>query len=235
MGRWPAFFEPLGELAGGGGLTGALQAGHEDDGGRLRGEVLKRAVSLPRMVDELVVDDFDDLLGGREGGGDLRAEGLGADVLDEVVDDVRLTSDSRRARRISRRASLMFSSVMVPWPRRVLKERWSLSERFSNMAFKFSSGYQFKGPKVRCKGKGWGAFVASNAKVTGGAVEGCWSDDNGGRAVGGGGRENLGMKVAPGMASADGAGVCDVSAGGEGAAAASCEAYAGPGAVCGVC
>jgi hypothetical protein len=28
----------------------------------------------------------------------------------------------------------MFSSEMVPWPRRVLKERWSLSLRFSNMA-----------------------------------------------------------------------------------------------------
>src|SRR6202042_3358880 len=47
---------------------------------------------------------------------------------------VRLTSDSRSATRISRRASLMFSSVRVPWPRRVLKERCSFSERFSNMA-----------------------------------------------------------------------------------------------------
>src|ERR1700727_3391360 len=45
----------------------------------------------------------------------------------------RLTSDSRRARRISRRASEMFSSVMEPWPRRFLKDRWSLSLRFSNM------------------------------------------------------------------------------------------------------
>ena len=27
----------------------------------------------------------------------------------------------------------MFSSVRVPWPRRVLKERWSLSLRFSNI------------------------------------------------------------------------------------------------------
>jgi hypothetical protein len=46
----------------------------------------------------------------------------------------RLTSDSRRATRISRRASLMLSSVRVPWPRRDLKERWSFSERASNMA-----------------------------------------------------------------------------------------------------
>ena len=30
----------------------------------------------------------------------------------------------------------MFSSEMVPWPRRVLKERWSLSLRFSNMVLR---------------------------------------------------------------------------------------------------
>ena len=33
------------------------------------------------------MDDFYDLLGGRERGGDFFAEGAGADVLDEVVDD----------------------------------------------------------------------------------------------------------------------------------------------------
>ena len=46
----------------------------------------------------------------------------------------RLTSASRSAVRMERRASLMFSSVRVPWPRRSLKARWSLSLRFSNMA-----------------------------------------------------------------------------------------------------
>ena len=45
------------------------------------------ATSLPRRADELVVDDLDDLLGGAEGGGDLGAHGLDADVLDEGVDD----------------------------------------------------------------------------------------------------------------------------------------------------
>ena len=34
------------------------------------------------------MDDFDDLFGGREGGGDLGAEGAGADVLDDLGDDV---------------------------------------------------------------------------------------------------------------------------------------------------
>ena len=52
------------------------------------GANLKRAVSWPRTVHELVADDFDDLLGGVEGGGDLGAEGLGADVLDDFAGDV---------------------------------------------------------------------------------------------------------------------------------------------------
>ena len=38
-------------------------------------------------VDEFVVDNFDDLLGGGERGGDLFAHGAGADVFDELVDD----------------------------------------------------------------------------------------------------------------------------------------------------
>jgi hypothetical protein len=80
------FFEPLGELAAGGGFTGALEAGHEDDGGRLGG-FLEAGGVFAEDVDEFVVDDFDDLLGGREGGGDLFAEGADADVLDELVDD----------------------------------------------------------------------------------------------------------------------------------------------------
>ena len=49
---------------------------------------LKRAVSLPSSVDQLVADDLDDLLGGRERGKHFSADGFGADVLDEVVDDV---------------------------------------------------------------------------------------------------------------------------------------------------
>ena len=76
----------MGELAGGGGFAGALQAGHEDDAGRLGG-FLEAGGVFAEDVDELVVDDLDDLLGGREGGGDLFAEGAGADVLDELVDD----------------------------------------------------------------------------------------------------------------------------------------------------
>ena len=82
-----AFFEPLGELAGGGGFAGALEAGHEDDGGRLGRELEARGVVAER-VHELVADDFDDLLGGVQRGRDFGAEGLGADVLDDFAGDV---------------------------------------------------------------------------------------------------------------------------------------------------
>ena len=82
-----ALFEPLGELGGGGRLSASLQPGHEDDTGRLRGG-LELGNVLAEEGDELVVDDFDDLLGRAEGGGDLGAERLDADVGDEIVDDV---------------------------------------------------------------------------------------------------------------------------------------------------
>ena len=64
-----------------------MQAGHEDDAGGLGGGFEAGGVAA-EDVDELVVDDLDDLLGGAEGGGDLLAEGADADVLDEVGDDV---------------------------------------------------------------------------------------------------------------------------------------------------
>ena len=88
-GAMAAFFEPGGEFAGGGGFAGALEAGHEDDGGRLGGEFEAGRV-FAEEGDELVADDLDDLLGGREGGEDLCADGFLADVLDEVADDVEI-------------------------------------------------------------------------------------------------------------------------------------------------
>ena len=81
------FFEPDGELAAGGGFAAALEAGHEDDRGRAGGELEARGV-FAEEVDELVANDFDDLLGGREGGEDFLADGLDADLLDEVFGDV---------------------------------------------------------------------------------------------------------------------------------------------------
>ena len=49
---------------------------------------LKRAVSRPRRAIELVANDFDHLLGGRERGEDFSADGLLANVLKEVGDDL---------------------------------------------------------------------------------------------------------------------------------------------------
>ena len=85
-GAMTGLLEPCGELGGGGGFAAALQAGHEHDAGRLRAGAETRRV-LAEEGDELVVDDLDDLFGGREGGGDLGAEGAEADVLDQVGDD----------------------------------------------------------------------------------------------------------------------------------------------------
>ena len=82
-----ALLEPRGELAAGGGFAGALQPRHEDDARRLGGELEAGGVGA-EGGDELVADDFDDLLGGREGGGDFGAEGLGANFFDEVAGDV---------------------------------------------------------------------------------------------------------------------------------------------------
>ena len=79
-----ALFEPCGKLAGCGGFARALQAGHENDRGRLRGEFEAGRV-FAEEGDELVAHDFDDLLGGRERGEDFGADGLDADVLDEVA------------------------------------------------------------------------------------------------------------------------------------------------------
>ena len=79
-------FEPLRELGGCGGLTGTLQSGHQDDGRRLGGGAELGDV-FAEDGDELVVDDFRDLLAGRQGSGDLGADGLDADVLDEGFDD----------------------------------------------------------------------------------------------------------------------------------------------------
>jgi hypothetical protein len=68
-------------------FTGALQSGHEDDRGRLGGELEARGVGA-EGGDELVADDLDDLLGWRQGCSDCCSEGLGADLLDEIAGDL---------------------------------------------------------------------------------------------------------------------------------------------------
>ena len=86
-GAMAALFEPGGQLAAGGGFAGALQAGHENDGGRLRGEFEAGRV-FAEQCDQLVADDLDDLLGGRKRGEHFGSDGFDADVLDQVAGDV---------------------------------------------------------------------------------------------------------------------------------------------------
>ncbi len=83
-GPMAALLEPGGELAAGGGFAGALQAGHENDRGRLRGEFEAGRV-FAEQCDQLVADDLDDLLGGRKRGEHLGSDGLDANVLDQVA------------------------------------------------------------------------------------------------------------------------------------------------------
>ena len=77
--------EVQGELGGGGGLAGAMESAEHDDGGRAL-EVEWRGV-FAEECDELVVDDFDDLLSGCDALHDRLAEALGADIGDEFLDD----------------------------------------------------------------------------------------------------------------------------------------------------
>ena len=76
----------LGQLGRGRGLAGALQAGHQDDRRRLRGEVeLGDAIAHGRC--ELAADDADQRLARRQRAHDLGAERALLHPGDEVADD----------------------------------------------------------------------------------------------------------------------------------------------------
>ena len=87
------FFQPLGELAGRGGFTRALQAGQQNDHGRLRAQV-QRPDARAHQRDQLIVDEFDQHLAGRQALVELLADHLAADGVDEALDhrqrDIRL-------------------------------------------------------------------------------------------------------------------------------------------------
>ena len=77
--------EPARELAGGGGLTRALQADDHEDAGRLVGEAQARFVAAQNL-DQLFLNDLDHLLRRRKGAEHFLAHGLDLDVLDELLD-----------------------------------------------------------------------------------------------------------------------------------------------------
>ena len=85
MGLWPWRLEPLGELAGEGGLAGALEAGEHDDGGAGLGQA-DAAGFAAEDLNEFLVDDLHDLLAGVQRPGDLGAEGALADLAGEFAD-----------------------------------------------------------------------------------------------------------------------------------------------------
>ncbi len=77
--------EPAGQLGRAGGLTGALQAGHHDDGRRL-GRVCDLDGLATEAGGELLVDDLDDLLSRIEGLMHLFADCTLANTIPEVLD-----------------------------------------------------------------------------------------------------------------------------------------------------
>lgn len=70
-------------------MPGALQAAHHDDGGRL-GRHLQFRIFGAHELDQLVVDDFDDLLRGIERGEDLLPHRLFRNVGDKLLGDLEI-------------------------------------------------------------------------------------------------------------------------------------------------
>lgn len=86
-GAFALFFEPVGELGGGGGFAGAVEADHEDALGGL--QVQGRGAAAEDF-DEFVVEDFDDLLAWGDGAEDFLAHGFGFDGFEEVFGDLEI-------------------------------------------------------------------------------------------------------------------------------------------------
>ena len=84
-----ALFQPRGQLAGSRRLAGALQASHQNDCGRLRCKLEASRIRAQHR-DQFVANNLDDLLGWRKRGQHFLADGLGANVLDQVFDDVQV-------------------------------------------------------------------------------------------------------------------------------------------------
>ena len=73
----------VGQLGGVGGFTGALQAAHHDDGRRVGGH-FQPLLAAAHQAGQLLVDDFDDHLGGGEALHHLAAHGAVGDFLGEL-------------------------------------------------------------------------------------------------------------------------------------------------------
>ncbi len=91
-------------------FAGALQAGHQDDRWRLRGELEARGV-LAEDGDQLVANNLDDLLGRRKRGHHFLADGLVANVVDQLLDDFKVDVgfEQRKADFAERLGDIFFS------------------------------------------------------------------------------------------------------------------------------
>ena len=78
--------KPVGQLAGGRGFAGTLQAGHEHHSRRLRSK-LQAGRLLAEYGDKFVADNFDDLVAGGERGHYFLADGFRLDLIDQLLDD----------------------------------------------------------------------------------------------------------------------------------------------------
>ncbi len=87
MGRWPPFLSHAASLPAVVVLPEPCKPAIRITEGRLRGEFEAGRV-FAQQRDQLVADDLDDLLGGRERGEDFGADGFDANLLDQVADDV---------------------------------------------------------------------------------------------------------------------------------------------------
>ena len=180
MGRWPPFFSHWASLPEVVVLPEPCRPAMRITVGGCEAN-LKRAVSVPRVAMSSSRTIFTICSAGERAVATCEPRALARMFSMRSRATSRLTSDSRRATRISRRASLMFSSVRVPWPRRVLKERWSFSERVSNMAVLSLAVRSCADGERGHRWREWSGHVAREVP---------------GLAVGVVGRENLGMNQA---------------------------------------
>src|SRR5579863_1424746 len=81
-----AIFKPVCQFSGSRGFAGALQSGHEHDRWRLRRELDASSIAA-KGFDQLVAQDFDDLLTRRKRSCNLLPDGLLLDVVDELFYD----------------------------------------------------------------------------------------------------------------------------------------------------
>jgi hypothetical protein len=78
--------QPQGQLAGGGGLARALQAGHQDHRRRVQGQVQAGGDLAAQHVDQAVIDDLDHLVGRLDRADDRFAGSGFLGLADEVLD-----------------------------------------------------------------------------------------------------------------------------------------------------